>query len=95
MQDYYLKFADEASANSILYTIEPAQIGTDGEEISPAITKAKYANIDVIGVIYEQQNETFVALPGWHVNVRVVGDEDGSRLEPFAVQPTSPRRVWA
>jgi hypothetical protein len=34
-----------------------------------------------------------VSLDGWHVNVRLVG-EDGSALEPFMVEPEHPRRVW-
>jgi len=33
------------------------------------------------------------ALPGWHVNVLVV-DEDASALEPYAVTPAVPVRVW-
>jgi hypothetical protein len=33
-------------------------------------------------------------IEGWHVNVRLI-DEDADALEPFAVTPTNPRRVWA
>lgn len=62
----------------------------------------KYANIDTIGIIYEggewdaEGNVITepVALDGWHVNIRLVGDEDGTPLEAFAVTPTLPRRVW-
>jgi hypothetical protein len=41
-------------------------------------------------VIYKDEQ----ALPGWHVNVRVV-DEDAEALQAFAVTPATPMRVWA
>ena len=102
MTDLYLKFADEAEAKSILYRIEGAveadpENGIDGVE---GYEVANFANIDVIGTIYEPQEIVDpenppepVALKGWHVNVRVI-DEDPTPLEPFAVIPTTPRRVW-
>jgi hypothetical protein len=57
-----------------------------------------FANIDTIGVIYKRTGGTdeepvMTALPGWHVNVRVV-DEDGAALEPFQIYPVTPMRVW-
>jgi hypothetical protein len=52
--------------------------------------KPNYANIDTIGVIYKDEQ----AIPGWHVNVRVVG-EDTEPLQAFAVTPATPMRVWA
>jgi hypothetical protein len=83
--DYYLAFPDEAAAIKVLY----------GAEDMP-----NYANIDTIGVIYKPTGETdaennpvMAALPGWHVNVRVV-DEDDTALQPFAVTPATPMRVW-
>lgn len=87
-QDYYLSFSNEAAARAVLYT--------EGER--------NYANIDTIGVIYkatgattEQEGMTFpvmAAIPGWHVNVRLVDGEDASAIEPFKVQPATPMRVW-
>jgi len=69
--DYYLVFPDQDAANKVLYGVE---------------NEPKYANIDTIGVIYKptgetaQQNEIDVpvmaALPGWHVNVRVIDEDD-------------------
>jgi hypothetical protein len=100
MSDFYLKFTDEAQAQSVLYTEVPTAWDDEGEptEWEP---KPNYANIDTIGVIYEGgewDDEGNVitepaALQGWHVNVRVV-DEDPTPLEEFAVIPTTPRRVW-
>jgi hypothetical protein len=73
--DYYLAFPDQATADAVLY----------GEEDKP-----NYANIDIIGVIYKDEQ----AIPGWHVNVRIVG-EDTEPLQVFAVTPATPMRVWA
>lgn len=83
MIDYYLKFADQAEAQSVLYLAD----------------EPLYKNIDTIGVISDidmtdPDNPVVTPQPGWHVNVRVV-DEDGTPLEPFQVFPTTPRRVWA
>jgi hypothetical protein len=80
--DYYLSFPDEAAANKVLY----------GAEDMP-----NFANIDTIGVIYKRTGGTddepvMTAIPGWHVNVR--GPESLSLL-PFAVEVTTPYRVWA
>ena len=83
MNDLYLKFPDEATAQAALY---------DGE--TPL-----YRNIDAIGIIYERTGGTdeepvMTPIPGWHVNVRLA-DEDGAALEPYAVTVATPVRVWA
>lgn len=100
--DLYLKFNSEAEANSVLYTTHPAQLDDDGVTISEEYTTPNYMNIDVLGVLYENQPipdpenpPTPIPLPGWHVNVRVLATEDPTPLEPYAVVPTQPRRVWA
>jgi hypothetical protein len=54
-------------------------------------------SIDTIGVIYERTGGTdeepvMTALPGWHVNVR---GPQSDTLTPFAVQVSTPHRVWA
>ena len=79
-----MSFADEAAANKVLY----------GAEDVP-----NFANIDTIGVIYKRTGGTdeepvMTAIPGWHVNVRVM-DEDPKALLSFAVTPATPMRVWA
>jgi hypothetical protein len=103
MSDFYLKFADEVQAKSVLYRIEGA-IEADSEtgtEAKAGYEVGNYANIDVIGVMYELQAITDtenlsepIALDGWHVNVRVVAGEDDTPLLPYSVIPTQPRRVW-
>lgn len=79
MIDYYLKFADEAEAQSVLYQND----------------QPLYKNIDTLGIIYDMtDSENPVPEQGWHVNVRVV-DEDGTPLDAYQVFPVTPCRVWA
>jgi hypothetical protein len=102
--DLYLKFDSEAQATEYLYTQEPVEWDdSDPELLIPTAWEPRpnFANIDVIGVIteggeWDEDGEVItepVSLEGWHVNVRLVG-EDGSALEPFRVEPEHPRRVW-
>ena len=98
-QDLYLRFTDEAQATEYLYTQVPTEWDEEGEPTAWE-PKANFANIDTIGTIYEPQEIVDpdnppepVPMPGFHVNVRLVG-EDGSALEPFKVEPEHPRRVW-
>jgi hypothetical protein len=88
MTDLYLKFTDEAEATAVLYTQEPTAWDEEGN-VTATEPRQAYANISTIGVIYKDEQP----LDGWHVNVRVVG-EDATALEAFAVTPTLPVRVW-
>jgi hypothetical protein len=75
------------------------------EEVVEGQFVPRYRNIDTIGIIYKPTGETLLGedgeypemkpLPGWHVNVRLMPDEDGTALEPFSVTPAHPVRVWA
>ena len=103
-QDLYLKFTSEKEAKAVLYRIEGAVEANEelGIEAQPGHEVPNYQNIDVLGVIYERPPEPLpedyvpVALEGWHVNVRVVGDEDATPLVPFSIDPKPyPMRVWA
>ena len=97
--DKFLRFSNEAEANSILYTTTPAVV-VDEVEVQAATTTPNYRNIDVLGTIYERPPEPVpegyepVALSGYHVNVRVIDGEDASVLEPYSVIPTQPRRIF-
>ena len=106
MTDKYLSFPDEAAAKAVLYRTEGA-VEADPEqgiESSEGYEVANYANIDAIGIIYKPTGEMLTgedgeypemeALPGWHVNVRLVDGEDAEALEPYAVTPAIPVRVW-
>ena len=88
MTDLYLKFTDEAEATAVLYTQEPTAWDEQGN-VTATEPRQAYANISTIGVIYKDEQP----LDGWHVNVRVVG-EDATALEAFSVTPTLPVRVW-
>lgn len=103
MQDLYLSFTDEAQAKAVLYRIEGAQEANEelGIEASEGYEVPNYANIDTIGVIYKPTGETdaegntvMASIPGWHVNVRLAPGEGAAALEPFAVTPATPMRVW-
>lgn len=100
--DFYLKFASEEEARSVLYTVTPAVSDEETGVVTEETVKPNYMNIDVLGVIYEPTAEVdadgypvMAPLDGWHVNVRTIGDEDGAALESFKVMPKAPRRVWA
>ena len=101
MNDLYLKFADKAEADSVLYTTTDEVTDEEGAVVQEATSKPNFANIDVLGTIYEAIPEDApedyepVAKDGYHVNVRVVGSEDASAIAPFSVVPSVPRRVWA
>lgn len=104
--DYYLSFPDEAAAKAVLYRIEGAVEADpeNGIEAREGYEVANYANIDTIGVIYKPTGEmqdtddgpmpVMAPIPGWHVNIRLLPGEDASALEPYAVTPTTPMRVW-
>lgn len=98
--DKYLRFDNEAAAKAVLYTTTPA-VMVDGVETVPEQVTPNYRNIDVLGTIYEKAPEPVpedyvpIQVEGYHCNVRVVEGEDALILEPYSVQPTNPRRVWA
>ena len=105
-QDYYLKFADEAEADSVLFTEVPIEWDRTDPD-NPVPTKwereQNFRNTDILPKVVltpatfdDEGNELTPAVyeEGYFVNVRLVG-EDGSTLEPFKVEPEHPQRVWA
>jgi len=106
MTDLYLSFPSEGAAKAVLFTPVPTAWDNSGEE--PVATawyyQPNYRNIDTIGIIYKPTGETLLGedgeypemapIEGWHVNVRLLDDEDGTPLEPFKVEPSTPMRVW-
>jgi hypothetical protein len=104
-QDYYLKFTDEAEAKAVLYRMEGVVEADEenGVEANEGYEVQNYKNIDVLGTLYEKQEIVDpenppepIPLEGWHVNVRVMPDEDTTPLESFKVnpEPQTWRRVW-
>jgi hypothetical protein len=97
--DYFLKFADEAEAQSALFT-EQTNVQDDVVE---TVLVPKYAAIDVIGVIYKPTGEMIqtdegevpemAPIDGWHVNVRHTAE--APELDAYKVAPKSPVRGWA
>jgi hypothetical protein len=107
--DYYLKFADKAEADSVLYTEVPiAWDNSDPENsvVTETEQRPNYRNIDVLPTVvatqgtYDEEGNELTAptyVDGYHVNVRALEGEDGSALEAYAVNPApnTPARVWA
>jgi len=102
--DLYLKFTDEAQATEVLYTQVPTAWDEEDGMVNPIEFESRpnYANIDVIGTIYEPQEIVDPENPpepvpydGWFVNVRVVAGEDAEPLAPYSIDPQPyPMRVW-
>jgi hypothetical protein len=100
--DYFLKFADQAQADAVLFT---EQTNVDGDIVETVLVP-KYAAVDVVGVIYKPTGNVLPAedesgeavdemapIDGWHVNVRHTGE--APELEAFRVFPATPSRAWA
>lgn len=101
--DYYLQFESEAAANAVLFTQEPTEWDEEGNATAWE-PRQSYRNIDTIGVIYKPTGEMLqgedgpypatAPIEGWHVNVRLVGGENGAVLDSYKVNPSTPMRVW-
>ena len=104
--DLYLKFTDQTEADSVLYTEVPVEWDrTDPDDPIPVKWERQqnYRNTDILPKVvltpatFDSEGKELtppVFEEGYFVNVRLVG-EDGSSLEPFAVEPETPQRVWA
>jgi hypothetical protein len=101
---YYLAFTDEAQADSVLYTVHPAVTDIDGNVITEAYTTPNYANISVLGTVYQPAPDPLpdpyvpvpYPAPNYGVNVLVIDGEDPTPLEPYSVNPAPfPQRIWA
>jgi len=102
MIDFYLKLANEAAMSTVLSDF----YNEDGEFVP---NTSDYA-IDVVGVLHEPTGVTLTsdfediqypemqAIPGWHVNIRLMNDTLKSTVESIdathGVTPESPKRIW-
>ena len=97
--DYFLKFADQAEADSVLFD---EQTNVQGDVVE-TVKVPKYAAIDVIGTIYKPTGEMITTdegempemapVDGWHVNVR--HKAEAPDLAAYRVFPQTPVRGWA
>ena len=109
--DMFLKFSDEAEMLSVLFHDVPTEWETDTDEETGEVTKTpiafesrpRFANTDIIGVIYQPTGNTLTddegneypeqaALEGFHVNIRA--EEPIAELETYRVYPNQPVRIW-
>jgi len=101
-QDFMLRFADQAEADSVLFD-EQTNVQDD---IVETIKVPKYAAVDVIGVIWKPTGKMLPApdgsgdavdemapLEGWHANVRHTAE--APELVAHQIFPQSPVRGWA
>lgn len=97
--DMFLKFADQAEADSVLFD---EQTNVQGDVVE-TVKVPKYAAVDVIGTIYKPTGKVLTTdegevpemapIDGWHVNVRHMGE--AAELENYKVFPATPARMWA
>ena len=98
--DYFLKFADQAEADSILFT---EQTNVQGDVVE-TVKVPRYAAGDVIGVIYKATGKVLPSdsgdavdemapIDGWHVNVRHT--DEAPELDAYKVEVATPARMWA
>lgn len=98
--DMFLKFADQAEADSVLFD---EQTNVQGDVVE-TVKVPKYAAVDVIGTIHKPTGkllpsddgdavDEMAPLEGWHVNVRHTGD--APELDAYKVTPKAPVRGWA
>jgi hypothetical protein len=98
--DFYLKLANEAAMTTVLSDFYNA------DEFVP--NTSNYA-IDVVGTLSEPTGNTLTDdndmeypemqdLDGWHVNIRLIGDEVREAVEALdethGVTPSAPQRIW-
>lgn len=97
MNKLFLKFPNESTANLVLFTRE---FITDEDGKTAEFLRPKYKNISVVGYIYseeclkEEGMPPMLAVPGWHVNIILLEDEDISPLNDYLVVPKNPVREW-
>jgi len=99
--DFYLKLTNEAAMTTILSDF----YNEEDEFIS---NTANYA-IDIVGTLSEPTGNTLTDdndmeypemqdLDGWHVNIRLIGDEVREAVEALnethGVTPSTPKRIW-
>lgn len=103
MKAYYLKFASEQEAKSILYTEQMTWDAETETEVGTGEYRPNFRNISVIGLMYNDdavldENGDIVtpatAKEGWHVNVLALDGEDASGLEAYDTAPATPARIW-
>ena len=101
-QDFFLRFADQTEADSVLFT---EQTNVQGDVVE-TVKVPKYAAVDVIGTIYKPTGKLLPAedgsgdavdemapLEGWHVNVRHTAE--APELDAYKVEVATPVRMWA
>lgn len=106
--DLFLKFADEAEAKEIL--VQNDVVLVDGKIPDTAVIAGYQSAIDVLfgtGIIHAPTGEktttdgieypVMAPVPGFHVNIRILGDYFPDGLQDYAIdpEPSTPKCVFA
>lgn len=102
MQNYFLKFKDQAELEATLIAAGLATSETIAEEIvfAPKVT------LDVIGLIYKPTGKTLQtedglsypemkAVDGWHANLKADLTAEQEVVLPLIAAPATSYRFWA
>lgn len=102
MQNYYLKFENQADLEAALIAAGLATSEIIGEEtvFTPKVT------LDVIGLIFKPTGKTLQtedglnypemkAVDGWHANLKADLTAEQELALPLIQSPVTPYRVWA
>lgn len=102
MKDLYLRTQDESEMTQAL---QSAGLYTTDEETGELVLDTgTQTDVSIIGEMQEQTGTETVdgeevpvyqAVPGWHVNVRSYDQAVIDALQPLAIEPNTPQRVWA
>lgn len=102
MNDFYLKFPDQQTAEALLFAdVEPVTFNESGVDVTQRKLRYDMA-LDVIGTIYKPTGEMLLGedgeypamapIDGWHVNVR---GPEALELNPYVIEVKTPARAWA
>lgn len=101
MKDLYLRFKDAAEMRRILLDFGFTEIygqlyhDTISLDVIGKITSQEQPQEIVEGIFHDEAEPSSVNL-GYHANIRIPDDDvDTSTLDPYAISPETPSRVWA
>lgn len=93
----------EPKEGSVILDSWPTTIEVDDLNNTIDIISPNYRNIDVLGILYQNQEISDpenppepIQIDGWHVNIRTLPEEDDNTLEEYRIDPEPQlwRRVW-
>lgn len=98
MRDLYLRFKDAAEMRLTLlafgFTEEYDHLLHDAISLD-IIGGIPVPEIEIVDGLFDDSKSPDY-IPGYHVNIRISDEDmDTTILDPFAISPKTPSRVWA